>query len=826
MYSREIDKKWQKIWQDKNIFKYIKDDNKPKYYVLEMFSYPSAAKLHIGHWFNYAPVDTFARFKKMNGYNIFHPMGFDSFGLPAENYAIKTGVHPKDSTEDNIKNMIEQINSIGGTFDFSHTVRTHTPEYYKWTQWLFTELYKKGLAYRKEAPVNWCPSCNTVLANEQVIQGKCERCDSLVERKKLNQWFFKITDYAEELINDLDNLDWPEKTKKIQKNWIGKSEGIALFFKLENPVYIDGEKWEKLEVFTTRIDTIYGITFISVAPESELAKVLITDEYRVEAEKYIKETITKSELERQFTDREKTGVFTGSYVLHPLTNKKIPVFLADYVLEGYATGIVMGVPAHDKRDYDFAKKMNLDIIPVILNEKENVDLEYFKNNSYDKKQGIMVNSDKFNGLTVEQFKDEIIKYLEKNNLGYKKVNYKLKDWLVSRQRYWGAPIPIIYCEHCGEVVLDKENLPVKLPYNVKFKPDGKSPLAKCEEFVNTICPKCGNKAKREVDTLDTFVCSSWYEMRYLTPNDNNQPFDKNILSQMMPVDIYVGGSEHAAMHLIYTRFIKKALRDMGYIDYSEPFKKLVHQGKILGTDGNKMSKSKGNTVNPDDLVEKYGSDTVRMYLMFAFKYSEGGAWQNEGIVAMHKYLKRVEEYFEKIIEDKTNNKINEIETSEIKKLDYNINRVIKAVTNDVENLEFNTAIARLMEMTNEMQKSYLNNGVSNKLLEVSKTFLVLLSIFAPHLADEIYSKLENKEIIYINEAWPKYDESKLVLDEIKLPIQINGKIRDLLYVPADITEEEIKKIISKNEKVQKYLEGKNIIKEIYIKNRIYNIVVK
>ncbi len=806
MYSKEIDKKWQKYWQENEVYKFDKKNDKDIMYILEMFSYPSAAKLHVGHWFNYGPTDTFARMKKMQGYNVFHPMGFDSFGLPAENYAIKTGIHPKDSTEQNIVNMEKQLKDMGGSFDWNYEIVTSRPEYYKWTQWLFELLFEKGLAYKKEAPVNWCPSCNTVLANEQVVDEKCERCSTQVERRKMKQWFFKITEYAEELITGLDDLDWPEATKKIQKNWIGKSVGTEVNFKLENG--------KDLTVFTTRADTLYGVTFIAIAPEGDLAKTLITEDYRKQAEEYISKTIKISEIERQFTDRPKTGVFTGSYAIHPLTGKKLPIYIADYVLENYANGAVMGVPAHDERDYEFAKKRGIEIIQVI-SENENTKLPYTE------QKGKLINSDKFDGVEAKKAKSEITKYLEEQKIGSSKIQYKLKDWLVSRQRYWGSPIPIIHCDNCGDVLVPKDKLPVELPYNVEFTPDGESPLAKCEEFVHTTCPKCGKPAKREVDTLDTFVCSSWYYLRYPFNKEENVPFEKGKIDKYVPVDVYVGGKEHAAMHLIYSRFIYKVLRDAGYVKSDEPFKRLKHQGLILGPDGNKMSKSKGNTIAPDEYVDKYGSDVLRMYMMFANAYSEGGAWSDEAVIAMKKYLTRIENLKEKIYEGK------EVEISEkdIESLEYIINSNIISIKRDVEDFSFNTAIARIMEITNEMYRIVNKGGTSKKLKEEFRKLIIILAPFAPHLSEELWHQIGEEGSVHKQE-YPKEDKEKIILDNVTIAVQINGKLRETIEIKKDEKKEKVLEEVKKLEKIIPYIEEKDIVKEIYVPNKIVNIVVK
>ena len=554
-YSKSIDEKWQKKWEEANLFKYDPNEKGKKLYVLEMFSYPSGARLHLGHWFNFAPSDSYARFKKMQGYNVFHPMGFDAFGLPAENYAIKTGIHPETSTNNNISNMKQQLTEMGGNYDWNYSVETCRPEYYKWTQWIFLQLYKAGLAYKKEAPVNWCDSCKTVLANEQVIDGKCERCGSEVRKKKLAQWFFKITDYADELLKDLDTLDWPESTKKVQTNWIGRSEGSEIVFK-------GYEKDFSLTVFTTRADTLNGVTYVVIAPESSLVDKITTPEYKEAVDKYRADTAKLNEIERTATNKEKTGVFTGSYVINPINGDKVPVWIADYVLEDYGTGAVMAVPAHDERDFEFATKHNLPIKEVIKSANgEKTELPFTQ-------KGILFNSGKYDGMKSEDARIKITRDLEKSDEGKLTVNYKLKDWLISRQRYWGAPIPIIYCDKCGVVPVPENDLPVLLPKDVEFKPDGESPLKKSESFMNCTCPKCGGKARREADTLDTFVCSSWYYLRYPDPHNNEKAFDKEIVDKMLPVDVYVGGKEHAAMHLIYARFMCKALRDLGGVKRS------------------------------------------------------------------------------------------------------------------------------------------------------------------------------------------------------------------------------------------------------------------
>ena len=576
-YDKSFDEKWNQKWEENNTYKFDKNSDKEKIYLLEMFSYPSGSKLHLGHWWNYSLPDSWGRMKRMQGYNVFHPMGFDAFGLPAENYAIKTGIHPKDSTEANIKTMEQQLRGIGATYDWDYEIKTCEPDYYKWTQWIFLQLYHKGLAYRKEAPVNWCPNCKTVLANEQASGGVCERCGSEVEQKPMTQWFLKITEYADELIEGLDKIDWPEKTKTIQRNWIGKSKGAEITFDVVG-------RDEQITVFTTRPDTLNGLSYVVLAPENKLVDVLVTEDNKAAVKEYQRQAALLTEIDRQSTVKEKTGVPTGAYAINPLNGEEVPIWVSDYVIASYGTGAVMAVPGHDDRDYEFATKFGLPIKQVITANKDELsELPYCEKNGY------LVNSGKYTGMTVAQAADAIVSDLQEMSHGASKINYRLRDWLVSRQRYWGAPIPVIYCEKCGTVPVPEKDLPVELPYNVQFKPDGKSPLAYCDEFVNTTCPCCGGSAKRETDTLDTFVCSSWFQFRYTDPKNAKEPWIKDIAMKIAPVDKYVGGIEHAAMHLMYARFVYKALRDMGYVDGDEPYMSLIHQGTILGADGQKMS---------------------------------------------------------------------------------------------------------------------------------------------------------------------------------------------------------------------------------------------
>lgn len=812
-YGTAIDKKWQEKWEKEELYKFDPSKLDKKLYVLEMFSYPSGSQLHAGHWFNYGPVDTWARLKRMKGYNVFQPMGFDAFGLPAENYAIKTGVHPQDSTEKNIVKMEEQLKAMGAMFNWENEVVTCRPDYYKWTQWLFLKLYEKGLAYRKKAPVNWCPSCNTVLANEQVVDGLCERCDSEVTKKDLTQWFLKITDYADELLEKLDGLNWPEKTVSMQKHWIGKSTGAEVTFKVKDHDLT-------FDVFTTRVDTLCGVSYVVLAPENKLVDEIVTPENKAAIEAYKEETAKQSEIERQSISKEKTGVFTGAYAINPINGKEVPIWASDYVLASYGTGAVMAVPAHDERDFAFATKFNLPINRVIApKDGSETELPYCEH-------GILVNSGEFDGLTTKEAKVKIVEKLAETKEGSQKVNYRLRDWLVSRQRYWGAPIPMIYCEKCGTVPVPEKDLPVKLPYDVEFAPDGKSPLAKCEEFVNTTCPCCGGKAKREVDTLDTFVCSSWYYLRYPDNKNTEAPFNKELIDKMLPVDMYVGGPEHACMHLLYARFITKALRDMGYLNFDEPFTSLVHQGLILGPDGLKMSKSKGNTISPDDYINEYGSDVFRMYLMFGFAYTEGGAWSDDGIKSVGRFVDRIERNLE-IAREAINsgNSKTTIDKAE-KELNFWLNTAIKGVSEDGEKMQFNTAIARMMEFINALSK-YNKEEVKNTsfLKEVCESFIKILAPFAPHFSEEQWSLFGNTTSVF-NESFPEFDPKALVKDEVEIAIQVNGKIKAKINVASDLDEEGIKAAALADENIIKNTEGKNIVKVIVIKGRLVNIVVK
>ncbi len=824
-YSVDIDRKWQKKWEETGLYKYDPNKDGKKLYCLEMFSYPSGANLHLGHWYNYSLTDSWSRMKRMQGFNVFHPMGFDAFGLPAENYAIKTGIHPQDSTLKNIATMEKQLREMGATFDWDYELATCMPEYYKWNQWLFTKLYEKGLAYRKNAPVNWCPKCMTVLANEQVIDGECERCGSEVVHKNMTQWFFKITAYAQELLDCLPQLDWPEKTKKIQTNWIGRSEGSQVAFTVEkNGEILKDENGDplKLEVFTTRADTFMGVTYVVVAPESELCAKLTADDCKDAVEEYRVKTSKVTDIDRMSTTREKTGVFTGAYAIHPLNGRKVPIWAADYVIAAYGTGVVMAVPSHDDRDFDFAKKYGLDIIRVVQSEA-GVEDEL----PYCEKKGVLVNSGEFDGLEMHAAIDAIVGKLNTMGMGEKKVNYRLRDWLISRQRYWGTPIPMIHCEKCGVVPVPEKDLPVLLPYDVEFTPDGESPLAKCESFMNCTCPSCGGNAKRDPDTMDTFVDSSWYELRYPENKNENEIFNKEKINKICPVDKYVGGPEHAAMHLLYSRFICKAMRDMGLLDFDEPFTSLVHQGIILGPDGNRMSKSKGNTVAPDDYVSKYGSDVFRTYLAFGFAYTEGGPWDDKGLQAIVKFTRRVEKLAEEAAKIPSGDIKGLTLSKDDKDLNYVLNYTIKSATQDIERFQFNTSIARMMELINAIGKYQQTGNVNPTFLRyVVEQLLLILSPFAPHMTEDIWCDQLGNEYSIFNQKWPEFDPAALEKDTIEIPVQMNGKVQFKIEAPKDADQATVEELVKSNENFEKALNGRNIVKFIYVPGRICNIVAK
>ncbi|MDX9913426.1 MAG: class I tRNA ligase family protein [Candidatus Moranbacteria bacterium] len=959
---KKIEKDWQKYWSEHLELSEAQENSaKPKFYCLDMFPYPSGAGLHVGHVENYTATDIYSRFKRMNGFNVLHPIGWDAFGLPAENYAIKKGVHPDKSTHDNIKNFINQIKNIGISYDWSREIDTSSPEYYKWTQWFFLFLYKNGLAYKKKAKANWCESCKTVVANEQVVDGKCERCGGEIIQKDLEQWFFKITDFVEDtdgengkisgLINGLDKIDWPNSTKIAQKNWIGKSEGTIVKFQIK-------DSGKNVEVFTTRVDTIFGCTYVVLAPESKLVSELKEQvKNKEEVEKYIIDTKKKTDLERM-ENKEKTGVeMKGIKAINPFNNEEVPVFVADYVIATYGTGAVMAVPAHDERDFEFAKKYDLPIrqsivqvletngidkvredketierksvdvimkhwkedayfcldwkynnwksfiiggveegenieeaalreareesgyknmkvvrqvggeihsnffavhkdvnryairncvyVELIDGEQEKLSEEHTKNHTglWIKKEkvaefinleapkiywdtflngdrattedGVVIDSGEFSGLSSEEAREKMTVWLEESKSGERKINYRLRDWLVSRQRYWGAPIPIIYCEKCGEVPVPEKDLPVKLPTDVDFKPTGESPLAISKSFHDVACPLCGGESRRESDTMDTFVCSSWYYLRFADPKNEKEFAAKKNLEKWLPVDLYMGGAEHTVLHLLYARFFTKALAKYGYVNFDEPFLKLRHQGMIMAEDGRKMSKSLGNVVNPDDVVENFGADALRIYEMFMGPIDEMKAWSMQNVNGPKNFLDKVWKIFgEKELID-CGNGCEGIS----KELPIMLHKTIKKVTNDIEGFNFNTAISQMMIFINEF-------GKHDKLPKAAmEKFLILLSPFAPHMAEEIWQNvLEHKNSIFL-EKWPEFDEAMTKDEEVEMVVQVNGKIRDRIKINAEISEEEAKKIALESEKVKLYTEGKEIRKVIFVKGKLVSVVI-
>jgi len=812
-----IEKKWQEIWENDNAFKVTEDSSKPKYYTLEMFPYPSG-NLHMGHVRNYSIGDVVARFKKMQGFNVLHPMGWDSFGLPAENAAIKNGANPKDWTLSNIDNMREQLKSMGISYDWDREVATCKQDYYKWTQWMFLQLYNNGLAYKKKSYVNWCPSCQTVLANEQVVNGKCERCKTEVGKKDLEQWFFTITKYADKLLADIEKLKgWPEKVKTMQTNWIGKSEGAQVDFK------VDGMD-KTLTVYTTRPDTIYGVSFMVMAPESPLTGELISgSETEAECREFIKKMQFVNDIDRASNDIEKEGVFTGRYVINPLNGKKVPLYLANYVLLDYGTGVVMAVPAHDQRDFDFAKKYNLPIDVVI--SPDGSDINGATLEAAFEAEGIMINSGDFNGMNNREALPKMIEYMAQKGIGEKKVNFRLRDWLISRQRYWGAPIPIIYCEDCGAVAVPESDLPVILPEDVEFTGLGKSPITTSESFRNAPCPKCGKMGTREVDTMDTFVCSSWYFMRYCDPKNENMPFDKEKTDYWMNVDQYIGGVEHAILHLLYARFFTKALHDLGYISCDEPFENLLTQGMVL-KDGTKMSKSLGNVVSPEEIIGKYGADTARLFILFAAPPERDLEWSDTAVEGSYRFLNRVFRFIDDNKEKISLGSTYDVDalTSDDKALRFALNHAIKKATDDISiRFNFNTAISCIMELVNAL---YAYNGTNNALLsEAAEDLVIMLAPFVPHITEELWQMMGGDGSVH-DQKWVEFDETALVKDETEIVIQINGKVKDKMMISTGLSEEEIKQLAVNSEKIKEFTEGKQIVKVIVVKGRLVNIVVK
>ena len=831
-----IENKWQQVWQDKNTFSAAELPKDDAAYILDMFPYPSAQGLHVGHPEGYTATDIYSRYLRMKGVEVLHPMGWDAFGLPAENYAIKTGRHPRVTTAENIDNIRRQIKSLGFSYDWAREISTADPVYYRWTQWLFLQLYKKGLAYRAEAPVNWCPSCQTVLANEQVVDGKCERCQSEVEQRQMNQWFFKITAFAKELLKDLDKLDWPEPLKEMQRNWIGQSQGAQVRFYLTG---IPGQEDKKhfVDIFTTRLDTIFGATFMVISPELARRWIEVGWQASDQVKKYVSEALNGRELERlERAAREKTGVDAGIKAINPATNEEIPVWVADYVLGSYGTGAIMAVPAHDERDWGFAKKFNLEIRQVVsplsagpvriydsINDalkKPPQDLEsaiedYEKIKAGEKiytQYGILINSNSFTGLESA----EAVKKISKKIGAELKAQYKLHDWLISRQRYWGAPIPIIYCEQCGEVPVAEKNLPVVLPEDVDFRPTGESPLVRSASFQKVVCPKCGLPARRESDTMDTFVDSSWYFLRYCDPHNTQEIFDKKKVAAWCPVTFYVGGAEHAVMHLLYARFFSKVLRDLGYVSFNEPFLKLRNQGLILGEDGQKMSKSRGNVVNPDEIVDKFGADTFRLYEMFMGPLEEAKPWNATSIIGIRRFLEKV---WSLSLSAKPTENLH-LSNEARDELSYWVAKTTKKVTDDIVNFRFNTAIAALMEFTNYLQGATLPVAEQIKVISV---LLRLLYPLAPHITSELWHRLGRQGQIW-QQAWPEYDPKALRLNQVILAVQVNGKLRGQITVSTDIGKTEAIKIAQANIDVSRHLAGKTIKRTIYVAGKLINFV--
>ncbi len=809
---QEIEKKWQKTWEEKGVYTTPDNSQKPKYYALSMFPYPSG-RLHMGHVRNYTITDVIARFKKMNGYNVLHPMGWDSFGLPAENAAIQSGKHPAEWTFANIDYMRDQLKQLGLAYDWGREIATCKEDYYKWTQWLFLEFYKAGLAYKKESPVNWCEKCATVLANEQVIDGSCWRCDEEVTKKKLSQWFLKITDYAEELLQDLDKLKgWPEKVKTMQKNWIGKSHGAVLKFKVAEINDME------IPVFTTRPDTVFGVTFMAVSPEYPGIEKLIAPENKQKACEYIENAKKMSEMERASTDRPKTGVPLGTHVINPFNGERVPIWTGDYVLTEYGTGAVMGVPAHDTRDFAFAKKFGLPIVQVIKKHDEPLAEAYTE-------AGTMVNSGRFNGLGNETGKQEITKWAEQNNAGYHRVQYRLRDWLISRQRYWGAPIPVIYCEECG--IIPDENLPVRLPEDVDFKARGKSPVATSKTFVHTACPACGKDARRETDTMDTFICSSWYYLRYIDPKNDEKVFDSDLVNKWMSVDQYVGGIEHAILHLLYSRFFVKFLRDRGLLGFDEPFENLLTQGMVL-KDGSKMSKSKGNTVDPDEIFENYGADTARLFILSDSPPERDFDWTDAGAEGCYKFLNRVWRLVYKCHAELDSASL-EIpgQARNDNPLTRKTHMIIKGITEDIsDEFRFNTAISKYREFVNSIYDYLKSPEIDRAVLSQAIFTLVrVMSPVTPHLSEEIWSEFGGEFSIH-EQPWPGYDEELAKAENVTIAIQVNGKLRDTVEMPLNTPKEDVEASALSREKIKGYTRDKQVVKVIVVPNRLVNVVVK
>ncbi|MCM8817585.1 MAG: leucine--tRNA ligase [Candidatus Omnitrophica bacterium] len=806
-----IEEKWRRIWEEKKINYTDITDHSKKYYCLDMFPYPSGSGLHVGHWRGYVLSDVWARYKKLQGYNVLHPMGWDSFGLPAENDAIKKGIHPKISTKNNIENIKRQLKEIGAMYDWTKEINTSDPEYYRWTQWIFLQMFHKGLAYRAEMPINWCPNCKTGLANEEVINGCCERCGTTVTKKRMMQWMLRITQYAERLLSDLDRLDWPEKVKVMQRNWIGKSEGASVLFKVDNGSDIE------LEVFTTRPDTLFGATYVVLAPEHPLVFKITTPDRLSQVREYVEKAINKSDLERTQLSREKTGVFTGAYSINPVNGKRIPIWVADYVLVHYGSGAIMSVPAHDMRDFEFARKFSLPVIEVIYSEDAKRNKDGSLLDAYEGK-GVLLNSGHLTGMDSDEAKAAIVRWLEKSGKGCFKVTYKLRDWVFSRQRYWGEPIPIVYCDNCGTVPVDEKDLPVVLPDVESYRPTGtgKSPLAGIPDFVNTICPKCKGPATRETDTMPQWAGSSWYFLRYPNPNLKTAAFDRDVVDKWLPVDCYIGGVEHAILHLLYARFFTKFLYDIGVIGFDEPFMRLFNQGMVTKFSEKtgkleKMSKSKGNVVNPDPLVKKYGTDTVRLYELFIGPPEVDSEWNDSGIEGCFRFLKKAWDFVVKEVDK--NSQTNDISRKRLHLL-------IKRVTERIEEFKFNTAISAFMEFLKDLPDDTCYSK------EDIEKFVILIAPFAPHFAEELWCEiLKNEETIF-RAKWPGFDKSLIVEETMTIPVQVDGKLRGTLSVSKNIDAESIFEAALNLEAVTKIIGNKRIVKKIYIPGKIVNFVLE
>lgn len=813
----QIEKKWQKRWADRDIFAVTEDESKEKYYVLEMFPYPSG-RLHMGHVRNYSIGDVIARYMVMKGYNVLHPMGYDAFGLPAENAAIKNRVEPAKWTHQNMEEMTTQLKELGLSYDWNRQVATCDPEYYRWMQWIFIQMFNKGLAYKKENPVNWCPSCQTVLANEQVVSGACERCGAEVGKKNLSQWYFKITDYADSLLEGLEDLKgWPDKVRLMQENWIGRSEGASVFFEIE-------DFNQKMEIYTTRPDTLFGVTYMVLSPEHPFVEELVAgSDVEKEVMAYVEASAHKSDIERSDAGKEKTGVCLNRYAINPMNGKRVPIFVSDYVLMGYGTGAIMAVPAHDERDYDFAKKFDLDIIPVVVARGEGVDEEDLPMVA----EGLLINSGEFTGMDNEEAIEAIIDYIEENKLGERTVNYRLRDWLISRQRYWGTPIPMVHCSRCGWVPEKEENLPIILPTDVEFTGKGESPLSTSKSFAKVNCPKCGQAARREMDTMDTFLDSSWYFLRYCDPKNDEEIFDKKKADYWMNVDQYIGGVEHAILHLMYARFFQMVFADLGLTKYKEPFRNLLTQGMVI-KDGKKMSKSLGNVVSPREIIDKYGADTARLFILFAAPPDRELDWSDQGVEGSFRFINRVYRLVAENIERFAGSpKDYHVKNKDDKQLLHVLHVTIKKVGEDIgQRHNFNTAISSIMELVNEMYKNKEKEDVNESLFqEATEKLVLLLAPFTPHLAEELWEALGHEESLY-KHAWPEYKKEFLASDELEIVVQVNGKVKERMKVAAGLSRDELAELVMADERTSAILKGRKPVKVIAVENKLVNLVVK